>query len=287
MRITHLPSSALRLTGTDRVDFMQGQMTNDLRRAPAPGMVPACFLNVKGQIEHFARVYKREQDVYLHLAPGDATTLAARFRKYIIFDQVEVHDLSEELGTLHAWTQELPGWDPNGPDTQHVTIAGHTVLAARVNRTGSPGLDVHVLNRDLQDVLAALNAVDASLDELERARVTAGIPDVHHDRWQGSLLQEVGLEGAISYRKGCYVGQEIMARLEARGNARHRLAALEALGDDLPSFASVTLAGKSVGVTGRSVGSRVLVKLRKEVEAGAEVEVGGVTARVVHVHAPA
>ena len=57
---TRLPSSALRLTGPDRLDFVQGQMTANLKAAPTPGMVPACFLNVRGgQIEQFARVYRR------------------------------------------------------------------------------------------------------------------------------------------------------------------------------------------------------------------------------------
>ncbi|PYE55685.1 YgfZ/GcvT domain-containing protein [Deinococcus yavapaiensis] len=278
MRFTHLPSSSLRLTGADRVDFVQGQMTNDLKRASVPGMVEACFLNVRGQIEFHARVYKRTDDVYLHLASGEAPKLAERLRKYVIFDQVELEDLSDTLSTLHVWTEDLPGWQANGPDTRSFDLEGTAALASRVNRTGRPGLDVHVLTRHLERVVPHLGE-PVSLDELNRARVLAGIPDVHEDRLQGNLLQEVGLEPAISYRKGCYVGQEIMARLEARGNTRFRLAALQ--GADLPSFADVTSNGKSVGTTGASIGERVLVKLRKEVEVGATVDVGGVTAVVV------
>lgn len=283
MRLTRLPSSALRLSGADRVDFAQGQMTNDLRRAPTPGMVPAAFLNVRGQIEFFARVYKRENDVYLHLAPQEAPALAERLRKYIVFDQVEVQDLSGTLATLHLWAQDLPGWQGGGPDTQLFDLAGTSVLAARVNRSGTPGIDLHLLATAEADVLAALGGEEVSADELERARVVAGLPDVARDRWQGSLPQEVGLGDAVSYRKGCYVGQEIMARLEARGNARFRLAALS--GEALPSFAPVTREGKVVGQTGHAAGGRVLVKLRKEVAEGERVEVGegGVSAQVVDV----
>lgn len=279
---TRLPSSSLRLTGADRVDFVQGQMTNDLKRAPTPGLVEACFLNVRGQIEFFARAYKREDDVYLHLADGEAAKLAARLRKYVIFDQVEIQDLTDTLTTLHLWTEDLPGWRADGPDVQSFDLAETTVLAARVNRTGQAGLDLHVLTRHLDRVLPLLGK-EASFETLNRARVLAGMPDVHEDRLQGHLLQEVGLDAAISYRKGCYVGQEIMARLEARGNARFRLAALA--GADLPSFADVTANGKVVGTSGASIGGRVLVKLRKEVEVGASVEVGGVTATVVEARA--
>lgn len=278
MHFSRLPSSALRLTGADRVDFAQGQMTHDLRGAPTPGMVPALFLNVRGQIEFFARAYKRAQDVYLHLHEGAAPLLAERLQRYIIFDQVEVQDLSGTLASLHLWSAELPGWNPDGANVQQFDLAGAGVLAARVNRTGRVGLDLHVLKEHLDGVLARIGGEERPHAALERARVLAGVPDVDADRWQGALPQEVGLEGAISYRKGCYVGQEIMARLEARGNARFRLMALE--GADLPSFADVTREGKAVGRAGHSVGGRVLVKLRKEVEAGAGVEVGGLPAVV-------
>lgn len=284
MNWTRLSGGALRLSGPDRVDFAQGQMTNDLRGAPVPGMRPALFLNVRGQIEHFARVYKRADDIYLHLEADEAPALAARLRRYVVFDQVEIADLTGRLAALHLWSQDLPGWSASGPDCQQFELAGVQALAARVNRTGVIGLDLHVLAEQLDGVLAQLGD-DVAPEELERARVLAGLPNVARDRWYGNLPQEVGLVGAVSFRKGCYVGQEIMARLEARGNARFHLAALE--GADLPSYSPVTLAGKSVGTSGHAAGGRALVKLRAEVTAGEEVEVGGQLARVRDVFSPA
>lgn len=274
---TRLPSSALRLTGADRLDFAQGQMTNDLKGAPTPGMVPACFLNARGQIEFFARVYKRADDLYLHLAAGEAPALAARLKKYIIFDQVEVQDLSDTLATVHVWGEEVPGWDASGAAVQTFTLAGTEVLAARVNRSGRVGLDLHYLQAKEADVLAELGQ-ERPLADLSHARIQTGLPDVSADHWQGYLLQEVGLGDAISYRKGCYVGQEIMARLEARGQTRYTLMALA--GEGLPAHAEVTSTGKVVGVTGESAGTRALVRLRRELEPGAQVEVGGVAATV-------
>ena len=163
--LTLLPSSSLRLTGADRLDFAQGQMTNNLKAAPTPGVVAACFLSPKGQIEQFARLYKRQDDIYLHLAEGEAPVLAARFRKYIIFDQVEVQDLSLTLATLHLWDETAPGWTPDGPDVQSFAVSEHSgvVLAGRVNRTGTPGLDLHYLREHEGAVLAALAAVAAAL----------------------------------------------------------------------------------------------------------------------------
>ncbi|GAA5513867.1 tRNA-modifying protein YgfZ [Deinococcus carri] len=281
---TRLPSSALRLTGADRVDFVQGQMTNDLRGAPTPGVVACCFLNVRGQIEFFARAYKREDDVYLHLDAGQAEALAARLRRYIIFDQVDVQDVTGELRTVHVWGgQPVPGWNESGGDAQSFELGGGTVLAGRVNRTGTPGLDLHYLARQEAEVLAALGGEETPLNVLDGARVQAGLPDVTRDGFVGTLPQEVGLDvggplPAISYRKGCYVGQEIMARLEARGNAHYHLARLS--GEGLPDRAEVTRGGKVVGQAGLHAGGLSLARLRKELAPGEQVEVGGVPATV-------
>lgn len=282
---TRIPSSSLRVTGADRVDFVHGQMTNNLRGAPTPGLVPCAFLNVRGQIEQFARVYKREQDVYLHLDEGQAGALAARLRRYIIFDQVEVQDVSDELRSVHVWPgAQLPGWQADGGDAQTFTLAGSTVLAGRVNRTGTPGVDLHYLARHEAEVLAALPGAAVPLTELDAARVQAGIPDVTRDALTGTLPQEVGLDlggplPAISYRKGCYVGQEIMARLEARGNARYHLVRLTGEGP-WEAGAEVSADGKVVGQAGLHAGPGSVARVRKELAEGAAVQVAGQPATV-------
>lgn len=281
---TRLPSSSLRLTGADRVDFVQGQMTGDLRGAPTPGMVTGAFLNVRGQIEHFSRAYRREGDVYLHLDPDQAPALAARLKRYVIFDQVEIEATTELLATVHVQDAAmLAGWEASGPDAQQFELAGITVLGGRVNRTGTPGVDLHYLRRHEDAVLAVLPGEEGTLETLTAARIRAGIPDVVRDGFTGTLLQEIGLDvggplPAISYRKGCYVGQEIMARLEARGNARYHLARL--VGAALPDHAEVTLAGKVVGQSGEHAQGLSLARLRRELTDGAAVEVGGVPATV-------
>lgn len=280
---TRLPSSGLRVTGADRTDFVHGQMTGDLRGAPTPGLVPCAFLNVRGQIEQFARAYRRPDDIYLHLGAGQAALLAARLRRYIIFDQVELEDVSDVLRTVHVWAQPVPGWDDAGAAAQQWTLADSLVLGGRVNRSGQPGVDLHYLARDEAAVLAALGSEERPLSELDALRVAAGLPDIERDGLTGTLPQEVGLDvggplPAISYRKGCYVGQEIMARIEARGQTRFHLARVA--GNGVPSHAEIRQGDRVVGQTGLSTGAMALARLRRELEDGAEVEVGGVTARV-------
>lgn len=287
---TRLPSSSVRVTGPDRVDLVQGQMTADLRGAPTPGVVAGVFLNVRGQIEHFARAYRREHDVYLHLDDGQAPAVVARLRRYVIFDQVEVHDVTDALASVHVQGDGLAGWDPGGPDAQQFELAGITALAGRVNRSGTPGVDVHYLRRHEDALLAALPGPEGRVEDLTAARIHAGIPDVLRDGFTGTLLQEIGLDvggplPAISYRKGCYVGQEIMARLEARGTPRYHLAQL--VGTDLPERAEVTQEGRVVGQAGQHAEGVSLARLRRELADGAPVLVGGVpaTVRVIATHA--
>jgi len=281
---TQIPSGGLRITGADRVDFVQGQMTGDLRGAPTPGLVACAFLNVRGQIETFARAYRRPDDVYLHVDAGEAEALAARLKRYIIFDQVEVKDVSDELRCVHVWPgTSLPGWNEDGPDVQTFELGGGVVLVGRVNRTGTAGLDLHYLTRHEAAVLAELGGPEAPLAALDTARLAAGIPDIARDGFAGTLPQEVGLDisgplPAISYRKGCYVGQEIMARLEARGNTRYQLARVA--GEGLTRGADILHGGKVVGQTGLNAGNLSLARLRKEVPNGAQVEVDGSPATV-------
>lgn len=273
---TRLPSSSLRVTGPDRLDFVQGQMTAHLKAVPVLGQVLACFLNHKGQIEFVARIYRRDHDLYLHLWEGQAAGLKNRLQKYIIFDDVQLEDTSDKLITVHVWNEnDLSGWDISGADVQTFELAGGAVLSARVERGLEAGLDLHYLSKHEEAILPLLGE-EKPLAELEERRLEAGISDIQ-DRWEGFLPQEVGLERAVSYRKGCYVGQEIMARLEARGNARYTLGRVE--GAEVAPYSDLVQGGKVVGRTGASTGKQALARLRKDLQAdggaGGALEVAG------------
>jgi tRNA-modifying protein YgfZ len=271
MFYTHLPSSAVRVTGADYLDFVQGQMTGHIKAASIPGRVPALFLNTKGQIEHAAQIYRREQDIYIHLAENQSKTLLERFKKYIIFDAVELQDLSQTLSSLHLWgwgegilPLPLREFQQSGDLTREIALEQMTFLASKINRSGTAGLDLHVLNSNLSSFLELLPLREASYLELQTARIEVGFPDALEDGFLGDLPQECGLDYAVSYAKGCYIGQEIMARLEARGNPRHHL--VRVVGDNLPSHQPLLLDGKEVGKTGLSLGYTALAKVRRALD---------------------
>lgn len=288
--LTPVPSSSLRVTGADRVDFVHGQMTNDLRGAPVPSYVAAAFLNMRGQMEAFGRIYRRADDLYIHLDAGQAEGLAARLKRYIIFDQVELTDLSEELKTLHLWGTwpllEVGDWpteDVRVGAAFTVMLNGAAVLLGAVDRSGTVGLDLHYLARQEDEVMAVLGKLpdltERPWTDLQAVRVAAGLPEPILDGFLGHLPQEVGLDvsgplPAISYRKGCYVGQEIMARLEARGRSRYGLSLLR-VPAATPVGAEIEAGGKVVGQTGLEAGGLALARLRLDLPGDAALTVGG------------
>lgn len=281
-----LPSSSLRVTGGDRFNFVQGRVSADLRAAEG-GLTGACFLNARGQVEQFMRIYPRENDIYLHGWAGEAAPLAAELRRHVFFEDVQIHDTSDILCTLHLW-QPLPELEGEGLAWHLPSPKGTRRLVGKVARSPKDGRDVHLLGEELHDFISFLQEkglAERPVEELMHARISAGLPEPSRDRWKESYPQEIGLGEAgplpsVSYRKGCYLGQETMARLEASRGPRHALALLEGSGV-LPSFAEVKDGtGKVIGQLGESGGRRALARLSRRADVEA-LHAGEIAVRVV------
>lgn len=278
----------LRLTGADRLDFLHGQVSNEVKRLAVGGSSHALLLNYKGHALAEMRIYRREDDLFIAVDGGAGNLVERELRAHIIFDQVELENLTGKLVTL-----TVQGKEATTLVQQVLAIEGLTedsfvqapfesakVLIAPTKRTAAGGVDLHVLARDaakLLDVLCAAGAVPAGESALDIARVTAGIASAEHEGGEGVLPQECGLEGAISYRKGCYLGQEIMARIEARGKVRRKLVGLRL--DGKPDVSDIRLGEKTVGRLGTVVqhpewGVLALAVLRGGIKAEEVLEVG-------------
>jgi tRNA-modifying protein YgfZ len=277
-----IPSGALRVTGSDRIPFLHGQVSNDVRGLPVPGSCRATILNAKGQIEFDVRIYRRADDLYIQTHGGLEGTVYERLKRYIVFDDVQLEDVTAKIRVFHVaadLTSSL-GFDRSGASVQLLEGEFGTLLVARVERGLEDGVDVHALHSHAQALEAFLEAHGERLGEadLELARVRAGLPDAHRDGFLERLPQECGLELAVSYKKGCYIGQEIMARLEARGNTRYALHSVT-FEQPVQVGATAMLEGKSVGQIGSSVqhGAHViaLAVLRRDLEPDARLTVEG------------
>jgi tRNA-modifying protein YgfZ len=312
--VPRLALGHLRITGADRVAFLHGLVSHDVAALPEGGAIDALLLDHRGQPRAGLGVTRRPDDLFVAVDDGAGETVRRVLVEHVIFDRVEVEVLDRRLATatfLHgagsadgagggrdgqvaalaaaleaAWpgaaaaleaTQRQP--DVTAPVP---TPAGRALLRAR--RFG-PGwaVDVHVLAEDL--LLAGPLWLSAGVRPVgERAltagRVAFGVATALGEGRLG-LPQETGLEGRVSYRKGCYLGQEIMARVEARGRLRRGLHTLRLAGPP-PGLGSAQAwrvedgAGRSIGVLGSAApapdgdGWRALAVVRLDAEDGGD-----------------
>ncbi len=274
MRHALVPTTFLSVTGDDRVDFVSGLVTGNVRNLAAGEAVRSLMLNYRGHALAELTTWRLDDSLLLAVHDGQGELVRTEFEGRIIFDQVEISDVTDS----HALLTVL--------DWQDGTDVPDGVLAqASARRSQSPAIDL-VLSGDgaaQAAALAALGSVPVSLAELELERIRAGIPSAVRDAGAGVLPQESGLEPLVSYRKGCYLGQEIMARIEARGNMRRQLTAVALSGEPAEGERDILLEGRRVGRLGSvtrdpELGWLGLAVLRNDLDAGANLEVGGVRA---------
>ena len=248
----------LRIGGPDRLDFVHGQLSNDVRGLEVGACNRSLQLSHKGHVLASATAIRRADDLYLAVeANGEA--LLASLRRHVVFDQVDIEDLR---GTLTTWSLmggavaallAATGIDlPAAGHFSQVEVAGAAVLLHAAPWSAYGGVDLHLLLRDVGAVSAFLleqGAESAPASLFDLARVEAGVATAA-DAGEGVLPQEIGLVDAVSYRKGCYLGQEIMARIEARGNLRRGPARIVLASDPGPDRRDIEVDGRKVGRAG-------------------------------------
>jgi folate-binding protein YgfZ len=285
----------LRLTGADRLDFLHGQVSGEVKGLKVGQMSHALLLNVKGHALALLRVYRREDDLFAAVEDGGGALVKAQLQAHIVFDQVTIEELSDTLrsftlqgrGVRDVLKRALGRELPDEGHFMQVPFAGAKVLLAPVRRSSAGGADLHVLSRDAEALQTALLTAGAQLageEWLAPARIEAGLASAAGEGGEGVLPQECGLGYAVSYRKGCYLGQEIMARLEARGNVRRRLMGVKL--DGQPDDRALRHQGKEVGRLGSAVlhpslGWIGLAVVRLELSPGAELTAGSTQATLV------
>jgi folate-binding protein YgfZ len=250
--------------GPDAASFLHGLVSNDVL-ALAPGdATHALLLDERGHVRADMRVARDADDAFtLVVDPDQAGALAEALDRY---------HFSEAL--------ELIGPEPFAL----LTVGGAGAVDAAGAELTVPGRvpgTVDLVVGDADAALAALGLPEAPAEALEALRVEAGVPRVGVDTGAGTLVQEAGLETrAVSFDKGCYLGQETVARAQYRGRVNRRLRGLR-LEAPAQAGAAVRRDGRELGrVSSAAVhpelGPIALATLRREAEPGAEVEVEGV-----------
>lgn len=248
------PSAAFWISGPDANTFLNGQFTQELK-IPSGRVAYGLWLTAKGKVVGDSEILRlgNEEHVVLALRTG-ATVLRARLEQYLVADEVTIEDRTQQWAVIAAWG---PGADTGmRPWAAELGVAG---AFARLDgafvwaeRGGGAG---HFLALVPERTIAAwrgrflaAGATEASAENRERDRIRAGIPAVPADIGPGDLPNEGGLEAvAISFTKGCYLGQEVIARLHHLGQVRRRLFRLRGTG-------AVPLVGTPLVQRGQRVG---------------------------------
>jgi folate-binding protein YgfZ len=209
----------VRVTGGDRLRFLNGQLTNDIRGASESRSLEACILNAKGKTDAHVFVTRRANSFLLDADAELRGPLQPRLARYIIADDVEVEDVTEKLSILHVLSSERPATDPD-------------LTTSAADRFGVPGWDIWMTS-DARDQIAAqiseqLRFCDA--DCAETFRIEQGIPRWDHELTPEIIPLEANLESrCINYEKGCYIGQEVISRMKMSGQRNKRLCGLISL----------------------------------------------------------
>lgn len=206
-RLDTVRPGLISLSGPDAERFLNGQITQEVRDL-GNRCLPACVTDAKGRLQHFISVATGpEPGTFLIVCrPDEAEALFARFDRYLIADDVTLDDLSGQWEFVHA----------SAP-------LGEPAMIRERNHLFSPGFDLWWPAGTAPDLPAPLDP-----GETEERRIARGIPAWGAELAEGMLPPEAGLDReAISYRKGCYIGQEVLSRIKSAGKVNRRLTAFD------------------------------------------------------------
>jgi folate-binding protein YgfZ len=248
------------VTGRDRLAFLQGMLTNDVK-ALAPGQgAPAAFLDAHGKVMALLVVYAAADRAWIELPSQMTAKTLETLDHFLISEKAEFEAVDDAFAILslqgpdaRRLLEGLAGVPLDLAPYAHAEVTMGGVPARVINRAEGPAPGFHCWVRaehaeSLRGAVLAAGAVPAGADTLEILRVEAGQPWYPQDVDASVILPETRLESLVSYTKGCYIGQETVARVKYRGHVNRALSGLVIEGERVPE------AGARVVVQGADVG---------------------------------
>jgi folate-binding protein YgfZ len=281
----------LLVSGPDAAEYLQGQLTSDVEALEAGEGQYAALLDRKGHMQGDMRVLRpAAEEILLDTEPEALPAVLRHLQMYSVGRDVAVTDVSEErtiLSLIGPRSVEVAGAAALPENACEETSVG-TIACLAVG--ARDGIDLIAAASDaerLTELLRGAGAVPVSAEAAELVRIEAGVPRFGAEMGSETMPAEAGIvDAAVSFTKGCYIGQETVARLHYKGKPNRHLRGLR-LSAPAAAGAVVRLGEKEVGRLGSAAVSPAfgpigLAVLRREAEPGAEVAVGedGVTAQV-------
>jgi folate-binding protein YgfZ len=251
------------VTGPDRASYLQGLLTNDVVALNAGGGCYAAYLTPQGRMITDLFVYEIGDLMLLSTPPAVKDVILAKLEQFIFTEDVKLGDVTgsfAQMAVVGPIAAAVLGAALDGaPDAalnalpEHgnlrATCAAQPVIVTRVTDTGEPGYDIYVERSHaeaLRSALAAAGVTEIDADTAEAIRIEAGVPRFGRDMDEETIPLEAGIETrAISFSKGCYVGQEVIIRVLHRGHGRvaRKLVGLRIDADAVPPAGAAVRAG--------------------------------------------
>jgi len=228
----------LRISGDDRIRFLNGQTTRDVRKANAKSVQESCVLNAKGHLDAHLFLFATTDAIWLSAEVELRKNLPERLERYVIADDVSIEDVTDQFALLH-FVAETP---PANFEYE---------VCLRADRLGTIGWDIWIPTERKQELLSSLvGQFDGMSDaEWETLRIEQGIPQWGRELTPDIIPPEANLASrAIDYEKGCYIGQEVISRMKMSGQVRQQLCGILLENDgELVSGMGLSNNGKAAG----------------------------------------
>ena len=253
--------SRVELTGADRIQFLHSFCTADIKRLVAGDGCEAFLTNHQGRTVGHVLVRVQANALLLDSAPGQAAAIIQHLNRFVISDRVEFRDLTAETAELlvagddaERVLNKVCGAALPGSFGQFAlcSLAGKSVCVQRVDYAGSKSFVLTASAADLSAVMQTLEsagAVQCDPAAANAARLEGGVPLFGIDITDDNLPQEIGRDKqAISFTKGCYLGQETVARIDAMGHVNRLLVRVRFEAAEVPAPGlELAAGGKAVG----------------------------------------
>ena len=210
------PRVKLRITGSDALRFLNGQISNDLRKATANFAIQAAVLNAKGKLNANVFISVEGDSFLLDADPEVRNELPGRIERYIIADDVQIDDITDEFAIFHRTGGVRPS-------------LFRQLRTVQADRFGCAGWDIWVDRAEMERAREELSATLVFCDDecAEVFRIEQGIPRWGRELTDQIIPTEANLEAtSIDYSKGCYIGQEVISRIKMSGQTNKRLCGL-------------------------------------------------------------
>ncbi len=283
----------VRVTGSDRVRFLNGMLANDIAALAPGGACSSLQLDRKGHVLAELWVLLEPEAVLLDVAPGLEAELCGVLEKHIIADDVALASLSHDMAQIGVEgpgardaVRAVAGATPALGHFERAGFSGESLVFLAGGSLGDDGLRILAPRALLPQLRAALALPELSSEATEVLRIEAAIPKLGSDVTARNFPQEARLERGFSLSKGCYVGQEIVARIASRGAVNKLLVKLRTRALVAPG-AEIRVADTGVGqVTSSAISSAsgpiALGYVRvADARAGVQIAVGAIAGEIV------